>query len=300
MAKESVLSPGFRSAAAMAGWDEEALLLASLVVEDTPVRESRHKKRVNPNFKTPPSSNTSRKRRSRKRASDSIPALNLSLDDDDNEKSGKKKKEQEKVPKEEEKAQDENSSEESLPSKLPCMDRLREELSCAICLEICYEPSTTPCGHSFCIKCIKNSTAKCGRRCPKCREIISNGRSCTINTVLWNTIQLLFPGEVEARKSLPETTAGVNSERSNNNPRSLIAASQLVGNVGLRRRGGPQRVSQSEDATLAQRLQTEEYMLAFSGSPEQRSTFHTARANLRAMASRASRAVHIRYRNRST
>jgi len=58
---------------------------------------------------------------------------------------------------------------------LPCMDRLREELSCAvrvvlwfrldhatcnsmlygllemhfvqICLEICFEPSTTPCGH---------------------------------------------------------------------------------------------------------------------------------------------------------
>ncbi|KAJ3701700.1 hypothetical protein LUZ61_005405 [Rhynchospora tenuis] len=301
MAKESILSPGFRSAAAMAGWDEEALLLASLVVEDTPVRESRHKKRVNPNFKTPPSSSTSRKRRSRKRASDSIPVLDLSLDDDDNEKNDKKKKEQEKeVPKEEKKAGDENSSEKSLPSKLPCMDRLREELSCAICLEICYEPSTTPCGHSFCIKCIKNSTAKCGRRCPKCRELISNGRSCTINTVLWNTIQLLFPGEVEARKPLPETAAGVNSNRSHNNPTSFVAASQLVGNVSLRRRGGPHRVSQSEDATLAQRLQTEEYMLAFSGSPEQRSTFQTARANLRAMASRASRAVHIRYRNRST
>lgn len=28
----------------------------------------------------------------------------------------------------------------------------------------------------------------------------SNGRSCTVNTVLWNTIQLLFPQEVEARK----------------------------------------------------------------------------------------------------
>jgi hypothetical protein len=60
MAKESVLSPGFRSAAAMAGWDEEALLVATLVVDDTPIRESRHKKRINPNYKTPPSSTSSR------------------------------------------------------------------------------------------------------------------------------------------------------------------------------------------------------------------------------------------------
>lgn len=32
----------------------------------------------------------------------------------------------------------------------------------------------------------------------------SNGRSCTVNTVLWNTIQLLFPKEVEARKEARE------------------------------------------------------------------------------------------------
>ena len=58
--KESILSPGFRSAAAMAGWDEEALLFASLVVEDTPVRESRHRKRRSPQFKTPPTTNSNR------------------------------------------------------------------------------------------------------------------------------------------------------------------------------------------------------------------------------------------------
>jgi hypothetical protein len=133
-----------------------------------------------------------------------------------------------------------------------------------------------------------------------CCKTFSNGRSCTINTVLWNTIQLLFPDEIETRKqSLPEATAENNSSRTNNNPRSFVVASQLIGNAGLRRRDGPHRVSQLEDATLAHRLQTEEYMLAFGGSPEQqRNTLHAARANLRAMASRASRVVHIRYRNR--
>lgn len=39
-----ILSPRFRSAAAIAGWDEEALLVASLVVEDTPVRRSKQLK----------------------------------------------------------------------------------------------------------------------------------------------------------------------------------------------------------------------------------------------------------------
>jgi len=41
-----LLSPRFRSTAAMAGWDEESVLLAALVVEDTPVRESRRKRRA--------------------------------------------------------------------------------------------------------------------------------------------------------------------------------------------------------------------------------------------------------------
>ncbi|KAK0588566.1 hypothetical protein LWI29_002710 [Acer saccharum] len=96
---------------------------------------------------------------------------------------------------------EENSGVSCSNSVLPCIDKLREELSCAICLEICYEPSTTTCGHSFCKKCLRSAADKCGKRCPKCRQLNSNGRSCTVNTVLWNTIQLLFPQEVEARKA---------------------------------------------------------------------------------------------------
>lgn len=52
---ESMFSPGFRSVAAMAGWDEEAILVASLVVEDTPDRDFKQKKRSDLPFKTPPS-----------------------------------------------------------------------------------------------------------------------------------------------------------------------------------------------------------------------------------------------------
>lgn len=52
---ESLFSPRFKSVAAMAGWDEEAILVASLVVEDTPDRESKQKRRFDLPFKTPPS-----------------------------------------------------------------------------------------------------------------------------------------------------------------------------------------------------------------------------------------------------
>lgn len=56
----SIFSPRFKSAAAMAGWDEEALLFASLVVEDTPDRDFKHKRRSDLNFKTPPPTNSRR------------------------------------------------------------------------------------------------------------------------------------------------------------------------------------------------------------------------------------------------
>ncbi|KAI4350571.1 hypothetical protein L6164_005018 [Bauhinia variegata] len=205
---DSVFSPRFKSAAAMAGWDEEALLLASLIVEDTPERDSKYKKRSNLNFKTPPT-NSTRKRRAH-RSPQSIPAAVINLDEEEPPRKDSEKKKREKKngantdadsKVAEKEISEKRSGDSSSSSALPCIDKLREELSCAICLEICFEPSTTPCGHSFCRKCLRSAADKCGKRCPKCREMISNGRSCTVNTVLWNTIQLLFPQEVEARKA---------------------------------------------------------------------------------------------------
>ncbi|KAJ1278487.1 hypothetical protein BS78_04G083400 [Paspalum vaginatum] len=209
-----LLSPRFRSAAALAGWDEESLL-ASLVVEDTPVRESRRKRRPSTTASSSAggsagSRSGTRKRRLRRQSPVKIPPVVLALDDDDADKpdtvaDGKSEmkdvKEDVKVVDVGEKEASGSGEKAVATGNLPCMDRLREELSCAICLEICFEPSTTPCGHSFCMKCLKIAAAKCGKRCPKCRQLISNSRTCTINTVLWNTIQLLFPAEVEARRN---------------------------------------------------------------------------------------------------
>ncbi|KAF8026126.1 hypothetical protein BT93_F2818 [Corymbia citriodora subsp. variegata] len=302
--EETLFSPRLKSAAAMAGWDEETLVIASLIVDDTPVREFKQKKRSDLNFKTPPS-NSRRKRRDQRKSPALLPATILNLDDE--ETKATERKENETLVKEA--AKNEEKGEIAEPGScepsqaIPCLDRLREELSCAICLEVCFEPSTTSCGHSFCKKCLRSAADKCGKRCPKCRQIISNGRSCTVNTVLWNTIQLLFPKEIETRKAATKSSGAETQEPESHKPerrdsdnhlrRSLrpsVASSRDT--YPRRRRGLP---SQDEDAAFALRLQREEFMEAFQGINENSGTsLSLARANLRAMASRA---INIRIRS---
>ncbi|CAK9161732.1 unnamed protein product [Ilex paraguariensis] len=313
---DTMLSPGFRSVAAMAGWDEETLLIASSVVEDTPDRGPKQTKRPDLHFKTPPT-NSRRKRRAAQRKSPvSTPVEVLNLDEDESTKEECVKTKTEPKIKANE-FNKTNNDEESIAqgsgdscssSAIPCMDKLREELSCAICLEICFEPSTTPCGHS-------------------------NGRSCTVNTVLWNTIQLLFPQEIQARKAAAASKGGQEAEelqslagmsRYNVRNRTVLAlespeAERQVperrshhrlrnqgvqpseissrGGDGVRRRR--EVPSQDEDAALALRLQREEFMDAYRGGTDEqyRSSFTSARANLRAMASRA---INVRLRGRPT
>ena len=157
----------------------------------------------------------------------------------------------------------------------------------------------------------------------------SNGRSCTVNTVLWNTIQLLFPDEIEARRNTAASTTSHSADAQSRSPpesgshgvsinntrshgvrissstrsiprsTSFITATQ-VSQVMERDRNAIRRrpsSSQNEDAALALRLQREEFMGAFSETAEQPrpTTLLSARANLRAMASRA---YHIRTRGR--
>lgn len=153
-----------------------------------------------------------------------------------------------------------------------------------------------------------------------------------MNTVLWNTIQLLFPEEVEARKA----AGALNSREakrqspekeffnslSNRRTQVTIPSSRDVtarrrraipivdvddgpgGELYVRRRSilRPSRsssrrgtVDQDEDAALALRMQREEFMEAFDGQSPIRRSLSMARANLRAMASRA---VNLRVRGR--
>ncbi|XP_073019065.1 uncharacterized protein [Primulina eburnea] len=328
---QNLFSPRFRSVAAMAGWDEEALLIASHIVEDTPDRLCKQRRRSDiQHLKTSPT-NSRRKRRAHRNSPVSNPETCLDLEEEDDSTSyqqgGDKKNIEVNIvakvePNRESIKEDGKDSGVSSPSPvIPCLDQLREELSCAICLEICYEPSTTPCGHSFCKQCLRSAADKCGKRCPKCRQLISNWRYCTVNTVLWNTIQLLFPREVEARKAgtTSDTSTTTRATREENSPartrhrsrrnRSIQAlnspetddtdsdrrnrrrlrslSSRISGTLGRGEEASLRRdlPSQDEDAL---RLQREEFMEAFSVVPDEhrRSSLAQARANLIAMASR--------------
>ena len=48
---------------------------------------------------------------------------------------------------------------------------LEEDNTCSICLELLYKPSKIPCGHYFCIQCLKDWFLK-NRICPNCRSEI--------------------------------------------------------------------------------------------------------------------------------
>ena len=56
----------------------------------------------------------------------------------------------------------------------PNKNVLKEDNTCSICLELFYKPSKLPCGHYFCIKCLKNWIEK-NRACPNCRTKITKG-----------------------------------------------------------------------------------------------------------------------------
>ncbi|GFR45550.1 hypothetical protein Agub_g6944 [Astrephomene gubernaculifera] len=95
-----------------------------------------------------------------------------------------------------------NDTDGVTPSRLTCFKQLRDELTCAVCLEICVRPCTTPCGHNYCRSCLRR-TLELNRPCPKCRASLPPGFTLSINTTLWNTIQHLFPSEAAGKPLTP-------------------------------------------------------------------------------------------------
>ncbi|MCO5598867.1 hypothetical protein L7F22_052966 [Adiantum nelumboides] len=321
--QDVLLSPGFRSAAAMAGWDDEALLLAAEEVDPSYngvrqedkrampevrspafyakspqmdiIRETKDKKREErtPQLAVTPVSAGRRHRRARRQAihecsPEALPIGDLSLKEEFQEAVSQHPKEEvDEVPKAkaDQKTVPSTSGHSAAPDeatgqKSACLDQLREELSCAICLDICFEPSTTSCGHSFCKGCMESVLQKCGPRCPKCRQQLKGDtwRSCPVNIVLWNTVQLLFPTEVAVRKEAAAMVAKSVVTRVSEQIRRPASRGRLEpasvrgptwqharppSSGGLRRRGRGRRMvtafrSQNEDLfTSAERVESE-------------------------------------------
>ncbi|KAG7209691.1 hypothetical protein KM043_011335 [Ampulex compressa] len=69
-----------------------------------------------------------------------------------------------------------------------------ERFTCPCCLEVVYNPVTTPCVHNICLICLKRSFSSGVHYCPSCRHNLDKHYKVEINSSLSSILLLLYPG----------------------------------------------------------------------------------------------------------
>ncbi|KAI5452902.1 hypothetical protein NCC49_006439 [Naganishia albida] len=103
------------------------------------------------------------------------------------------------------------SKRSQLPSGLPSVPHrnsysfekeLALTLECDVCTSLFFEPITTPCGHTFCSRCLARSLDH-SSRCPVCRQDLPNFafyQDHPVNKVLTTVVLSAFPEDLEERR----------------------------------------------------------------------------------------------------
>lgn len=96
-----------------------------------------------------------------------------------------------------------------------------EELECAICSKLLYEPVTTSCGHTYCRVCLTRSL-DVSDKCPICRNILHLSHPLPITRVLHATISKLLPIQYSARAQELQQTEKLSISRTPLFPLSMV------------------------------------------------------------------------------
>uniref|UniRef100_H3BZ75 Tripartite motif containing 25, like n=1 Tax=Tetraodon nigroviridis TaxID=99883 RepID=H3BZ75_TETNG len=80
-----------------------------------------------------------------------------------------------------------------------------EQFNCPVCLDLPNDPVTIPCGHSYCMGCIKDFWSKDEPKgiysCPQCRQVFCPMPSLSRNTMLAEAVEQLRKGALKADTS---------------------------------------------------------------------------------------------------
>uniref|UniRef100_A0A8I3W2N9 LON peptidase N-terminal domain and ring finger 3 n=1 Tax=Callithrix jacchus TaxID=9483 RepID=A0A8I3W2N9_CALJA len=103
--------------------------------------------------------------------------------------------------------QDPPTDQEATPAlSLPLASFDASDLECALCMRLFYEPVTTPCGHTFCLKCLERCLDH-NAKCPLCKDGLSQclaSRKYSKNVIMEELIAKFLPEELKERRKLYE------------------------------------------------------------------------------------------------
>ncbi|XP_072252319.1 LON peptidase N-terminal domain and RING finger protein 3-like [Leuresthes tenuis] len=111
---------------------------------------------------------------------------------------------------EEEERQERNDDQKKLKSEPDCLSSGAgglldpTDLECSLCMRLFYEPVTTPCGHTFCLRCLERCLDH-NPKCPLCKEELSEylvQRQYSKTVLMENLISQYLPSELMERQKI--------------------------------------------------------------------------------------------------